>query len=66
MSNYLDRRAGYAVVVQAAPPGCTWIVNRADQPALSGPAPDAVSAQRRGVFAAGALHALERIGRRGF
>jgi hypothetical protein len=55
----------YAVLVQTEP-GCTWIVNRANRPALSGPAPDAESARRRGVFAAGALQALDQIGRRGF
>jgi hypothetical protein len=62
----LAERSDYAVVVQAEPPGCTWIVNRADRRTLSGRAPDVVSAQRRGAFAAGALHALDRISRRGF
>lgn len=57
---------GYAVVVDAAAPGCRWIVQRTDGPALSGPAPDADSARRRGVFAAGALSALRRVGQRGF
>lgn len=66
MTNDLDRRMDYAVVVQAEPPGCLWIVNRADRFALSGPAPDVVSAQRRGDFAAGALYALDRVGRRWF
>jgi len=64
--SHMNRQSAYAVVVRAEPPGCTWIVNRADRLALSGPAPDPVSAQRRGAFAAGALHALERIGRRWF
>jgi hypothetical protein len=57
---------GYAVVVDAGAHGCRWIVKRANGPTLSGPAPDADSARRRGVFAAGALGALQRVGQRGF
>jgi hypothetical protein len=67
----LEVPKGYAVVVDACSPGCTWVVRRADGQALSGqalsgPAPDPDSARRRGAFAAGVLNALQRIGRRGF
>ena len=61
-----DDQGNYAVVVRAEPPGCTWTVRRAERDALSGAAPDRQSAERRGAFAAHALGALERIGRRGF
>ena len=66
MARERPMRPACAVVVQPGRQACTWIVGRVDRPTLSGAAPDAQSAHRRGVFAATALNALERISRRGF
>jgi hypothetical protein len=62
----LDGQPDYTIEVETAAQGCTWIVRRADRPALSGHAPDRRSAQRYGAFAAAALHGLDRIARRNF
>ncbi|EJL36540.1 hypothetical protein PMI01_00971 [Caulobacter sp. AP07] len=56
----------YAVVIHAGNDEWTWQVMDFDaRIAASGLAPDRESAWRSGLFAAGAVGALARIGRRG-
>ena len=62
----MDRQRDYSIDVEPTAQGCVWVVKRADQPALSGPAPDRHSAQRRGAFAAAALHGLDLVAKRNF
>ncbi|CAN5509630.1 hypothetical protein BH10PSE4_BH10PSE4_28520 [soil metagenome] len=55
----------YAVVIHAGNDAWTWQVMDFDaQVAASGLAPDRESAWRSGLFAAGAVGALARLGRR--
>jgi hypothetical protein len=62
----MDSQKHYRVVVRSEPQGCTWIVERQGGRAMSGHAPDRASADRRGAFAAAALHSLDRIRQRSF
>ena len=56
----------YAVVIHAGNDAWTWQVMDFDaRVAASGEAPDRESAWRSGMFAAGAVGAFARIGRRG-
>ena len=61
-----EAESDYAIQVRPQPRGCAWIVTQADGVAMSGEADDAESAHRCGVFAAAALQALQKIGRRRF
>lgn len=56
----------YAVVVEPAADGCIWRVTRAESVAMTGEAPNPETARHWGAFAACALEALERVGRRRF
>ncbi|QUD87412.1 hypothetical protein [Phenylobacterium montanum] len=58
--------ADYVVVIRSEPQGCVWIVEQGARRALSGSAPDAETAKRRGAFAAATLSSLEKIRRRRF
>ena len=66
MNDHSDGRNIYAVEVQLRAPGCAWSVTRGDDRVMSGEAPSPASADRCGAFAAAALEALERAGRRRF
>ena len=59
-------RGDYAVVVERETDGCVWRVTRAETVAMTGEAPNQETAHRYGAFAACALQALERVGRRRF
>ncbi len=56
----------HVIKVEAAPPGCVWVVTRAEAIRMTGPAPSPQSARRCGALAVAALEALDRIGRRRF
>ena len=56
----------YVVGVKPASPNSEWTVSRARRVIMSGLSPTPFSAHRCGAMAAGALRALERIGRRRF
>ncbi len=57
---------GYELQVRGEARRWTWVLSRGDGVAARGEEADRISAWRSGAFAADAIAALERIGRRSF